>query len=399
MKFELTIGTVLSMIIIALLILITYKSCTKIMEHTYEHMTSPKIKWSRNKCNYYMGETLFDVLRNFKIQRDDTNWGLYMPCAYDDIAGEHDAMPIKDGALYYIIDGVDTMTAKDWLWKNCVAHHGLAKSITMMPMSYILYDTDDINRFKKEYNSNKIYIMKKNVQRQTGLLITNKDDDIIDGYKNGYVIAQELLQDPYEIRGRKINLRFYVLVTCKQGKINVYVYNNGFMYYTKELFKKNSTHSDHNITTGYIDRWVYDINPLTHDEFRTYLDSPNVKDRNMTTQEKNIMGQKIKISDVVFDRINKLLAEVFITFIGKICQSTLTYNNMKFQLFGIDISINDELQPMIMEINKGPDMGGKDKKDYTVKYNATTDVLRIANVITDDMVNNRPNGFVNILSI
>jgi len=110
--------------------------------------------------------------------------------------------------------------------------------------------------------------MKKNIQRQEGLKISNSKHEILDGYKNGYVLVQELLQDPYLISGRKTNMRFYVLVVCKANNTDCYVHKDGFMYYTKVPFVKNSLDDAPNITTGYIDRQVYIDNPLTHYDLR-----------------------------------------------------------------------------------------------------------------------------------
>ena len=46
--------------------------------------------------------------------------------------------------------------------------------------------------------------------------IKNKENDEKNDYP--YVVVQELLQDPYTISGRKINLRVYVLVVKNNNK-------------------------------------------------------------------------------------------------------------------------------------------------------------------------------------
>ena len=173
-----------------------------------------KITWNQNRCFYSINETTVDILNKHNIKQDDKNWDLYLPCGYDEINKEISEFPIKDGAKYFIVGNADEMVAKEYLWKNVVAYHGMKKALTMMPMSYILYDNDDINRFNIEYDSNKIYIMKKNIQRQEGLKITRDKKEIAGAFKkDGYVVVQELLQDPYIIDGRKTNMRFYILAS------------------------------------------------------------------------------------------------------------------------------------------------------------------------------------------
>ena len=250
-----------------------------------------------------------------------------------------------------------------------------------------------MERFKQEFDSKKIYIMKKNIQRQEGLKITNSFDEILDGSTKGYALVQELLQDPYLISGRKTNMRVYVLITCLGDEINVFAHENGFMYYTKDMFKKNSLEDGPNITTGYIDRQVYVDNPLTHADLKVYLDDPK---RTLIDPEKTIRNQGLKISEVYFNRIYHLLREVFISFVGRIHKNKKFSNNLMFQLFGIDIAVNDSLQVQIIECNKGPDLGAKDDKDSALKHGVVNDVLKIVGVTKN---NDRKNGFIKILDV
>jgi hypothetical protein len=147
-----------------------------------------------------------------------------------------------------------------------------------------------------------------------------------------------------------------------------------------------------NITTGYIDRQVYDVNPLTQQDFRIYLDNP---DRELNQFEKNIRNQNLIISQVVFQRIYDLFKNVFIAIYNKINKNSKITNKLTFQLFGADIAINNELMPSLMEINKGPDLGSKDKRDGDVKYKVVSDIFRIIKIIDD----NEQNDFIHILSV
>lgn len=349
------------------------------------------IFWSRNPCNFVMNETLSDVLKLHNITENSSKWSLFFPCSYDHINDELNKMPVRSNAKYFIIHNADLLTAKDLLWSHVYDYHGADKTKTFMPSSYVLYNDHDIKKIDSDFDPSKIYIMKKNIQRQEGLKITNNKQDIINGKSNGYVIAQELLQNPYIIDGRKTNMRFYMLVVCNHNDYNVYVYNNGFMYYTKSNFEKNNMTTDVNITTGYIDRSVYDKNPLSHHDLRNYLDNPNRK--NLSTTEKHVRTQGLLISEIYFNNIYSLLHNIMISYKGKLNGLPKFYNSTMFQLFGVDIAVNDELQPMIMEINKGPDMNAKDKRDSDIKHSVLNDVLKTVNVISND----NQNGFIKIL--
>lgn len=385
---------ILIVLLILLIISIIYYSQLNYInnENMINISYEPNQNWTRTSCDYSMNKTFSDVLKNNNLD-ENKNGKIIIPCGYDEIDKEINKMPVLNDAKYYIIHDADMLASKEWLWLHNVKHHGLQKSQSLMPNSYVLYLVEDLNRFNKEYNSNKIYIMKKNIQRQEGLLITKDKQKIMTGINDGYVLVQELLQDPYLINGRKTNMRFYVLVLCKNGNIDVYVYNDGFMYYSKDLFTKGSINFGPNITTGYIDRKVYDVNPLTHQDLKIYLDT----NRNLSQIEENIRNQGLKISQIYFSRIYQLLYEIFVSFVGKICTGEKLMNNLTFQLFGVDIAVNDQLQPSIMEINKGPDLGVKDERDGKVKHNVLTDMMRLIGAL--DNTGKHTNGFIKILDV
>lgn len=363
-----------------------------------ENMTStnyaPAI-WNRNKCNYTLNQTLVDEFKKYNIQQKSNGWNLLLPCTYDNPINEMEQMPIIKGAKYFIIDNADYIVAKEWLWKNIVKHHGLTKACMMMPKSYILNLNEDIERFLKDYKEDNLYILKKNIQRQEGIKLTKDKIEIVNGKYEQFVIAQELLQNPYIINGRKTNMRFYILVICHNGGINIFVHKDGFMYYTPKKFTKKSLDKDVNITTGYIDRKVYETNPLTHDDLRKYLDDDKRQPSNI---EQNLKNQGLSVSQIYFNRIYNLIRDIFISFVGNICTNAKFSNNVIFQLFGADIAVDDELNPMIMEINKGPDMSAKDKRDSDLKHDVVRDILRMIGAIDNSQIHEK-NGFINVLEV
>jgi len=375
---------ILSLILITLILLLTI---FKTYEY-YKNNNICKLKYIvREDCKYIQSETLMNVINETK---NKFKYNLYLPCVYEDITEEYDKFIEDNNGIYFLIDNTDIMVGKEYLYQNVYNKYGREKTISLMPESWILTDSDDYVRFKKEFNPNKIYIMKKNVQRQNGIKISNNLDEIIknkeEDEKNDYpfVIVQELLQDPYTISGRKINLRVYVLVVKNKNKTNLYVYSDGFMYYTAELFQKNSTDNKINITTGYIDRKVYQENPLTHNDFKSYLDS----DRTYTKTEQKIRDNNQNISKYVFNNIYNLITNIFSVFFDNIGNSPKLFNNIKFQLFGCDVAIDENLNAKIMEINKGPDLGAKDTRDSELKHNLVRDIFKTVGLINNDDTNN-----------
>ncbi len=387
--------------VITVIALVIFMLCVYYFINTSEYFKAisgvpkTKIYYSINECKYIMPENIKRVFEENKImplKNKNTNIQnsiIYLPCTYDNTEEEIKNMNLKEEEenRVFIIHNADQIVAKDGLWKNLNAYYGYDKTLTMCPNTYVLYEKNDIRRLQEDFDSNKIYILKKNIQRQEGLKISNNKDEIFTN-KGGYILAQELLQDPYLIKGRKINLRIYVLVVCHKNKYQVYAYKDGFMYYTKDLFKQNSIEMGPNITTGYVDRWIYDVHPLTHEDFRKYLDSK----RPLSVAEKNVTTN---LSTHVFNNIYELVKDVFKAFYGKIGNGEKLYNHMSFQLFGLDVAIDDKLNAKIMEVNKGPDLGSKDDRDGNLKRGLIKDILRIVKAVDDDS----SNKFLKVLDI
>lgn len=228
------------------------------------------------------------------------------------------------------------------------------------PISYHRANIDQLNPEDNEY----CYIFKKNVQKQKGIQISTNQKEFEELLKHSdFDVVQEALLDPYLIDGRKINMRVYVMFVydpIKKRFDSPVIYNNGFMYYCKErlpqycslrnVFPTEITH-DNFITTGYIDRSVYETNPLTiHDMFGSYTGS-------------------------FFEKVRHAVDDVFMKtpIIAKACEieniadHSISSKGKRFLILGMDVAWSRSKNVKIMEINKGPDLNSKDSRDGYLK--------------------------------
>lgn len=346
--------TILIIILIIIILIFTFT-------YTIEHMTN--LYTIPESCAYELPTIYTDIMKEHEINKTNGNdWTIYFPCTYDDITKEISdvkKLPPDINKKVFIMPGADEIASKSAMWTHLVDTYGLENAKVMSPMTYVL--GPDMATFLQEYDKNKIYILKKNIQRQEGLKITNNKDEIIGAHKNNYVVVQELLQDPFIIDGRKTNMRFYVLLVCNGSNMDIYVYGDGFMYYTKDKFIKRSLLTGPNITTGYIEREVYEKNPLTHDDLRQYLTNIGYSHHD------------------VFAKIYQLIKYVMMSVVNDVCNNTLKFTS--FQLFGLDIALNDNLDPQIIECNKGPNLLTYDKRDRELKYGLIRDVFKVLGII------------------
>ncbi len=337
-----------------------------------------KYLYKRRECQYLLSPALKNFFGNnniinyndYKMDDIDDKKLIFIPCIYDNTDEEIEKMDKIKDSFYMVINKCDIFVGKNYLWIYTNLFYPKNKVLEYLPNSYLTYDEKSMEIFKKEFNPKKLYILKKNIQRQANIKISGNYNDIIKAVAEDkeYIIIQELLQNPFLVNGRKINLRVYFLLVIKDNEYSIYVYDNGFMYYTPQMFKKGSTETDVNITTGYIDRKVYEENPLTHDDFRDFVG-----------KEKGIM---------IFNNIRILLKNVMEPF-RHILVSTQSFpGSIQFQIFGSDVAVNDDLTATLMEINKGPDLNPKDSRDGELKTKLMEDVFTTIGVIDGDS-NNR----------
>ena len=180
-------------------------------------------------------------------------------------------------------------------------------------------------------------------------------------------------------------MRFYVLILCQENEMEAYVFSDGFVVYTPQKFKRGSLEKDNIITTGYIDRKVYERNPLTHQDLRKYLDNPL---RKLTSSEIKLRAEGEILSNYYFHNAYQLISQVIASLKGIICSQPHKY--VSYQLFGFDLAPDESLGVKMMEANKGPDMGAKDGRDGALKQRVMDDILKVLGIIEGE------NGFIKV---
>jgi len=267
----------------------------------------------------------------------------------------------KSVKFVFGVAGTDTLVSKSMLAITLRTFYDV--SIGIIPKTYIMENGIDKDRFLSDYQGG-IYIMKKNIQRQEGCMITDDRASIMRGFDagNDYVVVQELLQDPLVVGGRKTNIRIYMLAVVTPGSgTKFYMYNDGFMYYTPQPFVAGTTDADLNITTGYIDRQVYVDNPLTFQDLLMSLPPVN--------------------ANLLYKNIVALFNLLIAPYIPIFTNENSTLPGVKFTIFGCDIAPSSNFGAKLMEVNKGPDLGYKDDRDRILKQGMVREALGIVGIL------------------
>tara|TARA_B100000902_G_C27304929_1_gene914892 strand:+ start:1552 stop:2877 length:1326 start_codon:yes stop_codon:yes gene_type:complete len=340
------------------------------------------------KCNNLKNnKTTSIVLKKLNIERifNKDNADVFLPCGYNYVEVElYKIKPKTTNQIIFGINGCDKICSKKTIWKILNEKYPINLCNKIMPMTYIIKNKKHMRKFKeynmKNYKSNdinninninninsNIYILKNNLQRKKGLYLSKDYKDVLLKIKSGnYKIIQEYIKDAYTINNHKLNIRMYVSVICYQDKSIWLLYENGKCIYTnkeyneKSLYKNNIIDKEQHFTSYNFNTNLYEDKKLPES-----LDDLN-----------NYLGKEKY--DKLIQKIIYKLNFIRKAFINKLCKNEGLYNNICFQLFGIDIILKENnLEPLILEFNKGPNLDFISPNDENMKTNMLENLFKL----------------------
>ena len=344
----------------------------------YKYKNTNIEKFSNNKsykrCKEIKG-IYSDVLQDYNINITNNNdWNLYIPCGYNKVENELKLLNINNKEqIIFGINGCDKIVSKPKLWNSIKNKYGIKKASKLMPCSYILNNDDDMKYFIKKYKQNKLYIMKGKEQRKKGIKITRNLEEILNGKYNKFLLVQEYLDNIFLINKRKLNLRCYVVILCHNNNIEIYIHKNGKCIFTNQDYNINSDEFEKHITSFNLDTSIYNINPFNFYDLEKHFNKYNINYK------------------FIMNKIYNNLRLVSLSFKNNICNLKKLNKNKSYQLFGIDYILDNNLNPYLLEFNKGPNMKYNIDKDYKLKYEIIEDVYSLMGII-----DKQNNNFVKI---
>ena len=359
------VRSLIAVIVLLLVVILFRKLCN--FDAVTEMFTSYK------RCEHIPIKGLYRQIleeEGVNLEQDLDKFDLYYPCGYNKIEKELRSITLKDYQNVFGICGCDTIASKSSLWKTIESYYGRDKARQYMPESYILRNDEQLNNFKRIFDPSRVYILKKKIQRKKGIKISNNLDEIIKARNEKFVLVQEKV-DSLIINKRRMNLRIYLVVKCREGYKELYMHDNAKCLYTSkdvdESKAKSGTPEEFEslITNSYVtELTIYNTNPLTLDQLCKYIE-----------QNYNVPKEKLMAS------IEENLKVVFKALLTKLCNCDNIHKNGQFQLFGADVILDTNLNPYMLEINKGPDMKHKDEADRLLKKKVIFDTFNLMNVV------------------
>jgi hypothetical protein len=307
--------------------------------------------------NGHIDKTEKTIFKEIGLKNDSKSLCLLIPDSFT-----HAQKFLESKNLYYYsyvngLDGMDFLVSKRGIYLTLKKYYS-SYYTDIIPETW---STSEFN-FNKKENKNDIFVVKKDIQRQEGIVLSSSPNDIKDIAKDkSFVIVQKFLKDPLLISGHKTNIRVYLLLVMHYGKLKAYVHDDGFIYYTPDKFKICLNHKN-TITSGYIDRKIYEDNPLTIKDLQKHLNATFTKPKDV-------------LKELICPIVSKLLVPYSSIFESKNC-----VYNISYQIFGIDVELKNDLETCkIIECNKAPDLSAKDARDLLLKermFRDSMDIIR-----------------------
>lgn len=295
---------------------------------------------------------------------------------------------IKENQKINHFPGTFQVGRKDRLWRSLsrmMIKHG-RKEFGFAPRTYVL--PQDFRCFRQVWEKTggkeKWIIKPPASARGTGIKVVHKWSQIP---KKKPVIVQQYLSKPKLIGGAKFDLRLYVLVSSF-NPLRIYIYPDGLVRFASVKYVDDINYLS--------DRFMHLTNYSINKSSATYTSNDcadscrghkwTVKALWSYLEKENVNTEKLwaKIKDIIVKTM--IAGESSINSLTR-CNTTSRY--CCYELFGIDILLDENLKPWLLEVNISPSLQSSSPLDIAVKGPLIRNVFNIAGYQVSDSMTNR----------
>ncbi|CAH0564167.1 unnamed protein product [Brassicogethes aeneus] len=198
--------------------------------------------------------------------------------------------------------------------------------------------------------------------RGVGIKVINKWSQLP---KKMSLVVQKYIPNPYLINGSKFDLRLYVLVTSFHP-LRIYLYPDGLARFASAKYSDDSK----DLKDRYRHLTNYSINKLS-DQYTANEDANACQGHKWTLSKlmEYLEGKGVN-SRSLWKNLQQLVIKTMISAEGPITQ--LCEENMNsiyncYELFGVDVLLDVELKPWLLEVNISPSLHSASPLDAHVK--------------------------------
>jgi len=332
-----------------------------------------------SNCKYPLVEEAVNNV-GWVVSRDEkTDWDLFWT---DTSVSEERVMKLKKFQKINHFAGMNILARKVAMAK-VLRRMGvkLPQHFAFMPQTWLLpTEASELKLHSKKQELKWLIVKPDNGSQGKGIFLTDDSDKACCTSPAG--VAQEYIDRPFLIDGFKFDMRIYVLVTSCDP-LRVYIYKEGLARFCTEPYMPPSRS---NADIPFVHLTNYSINKR-RDNFT--CDSYGFSGFKRTfTSVCKWLREHGHNSQAIWEEIQKLVAMTLIAAqpsLARTYRQITTWNREDkgtscFELLGIDILLDEQLKPWLLEINHSPSFGCDNDVDRRVKLELLTDTLKILNL-------------------
>lgn len=262
---------------------------------------------------------------------------------------------------------------KDRLWMHISEmQEKWGSEFEIIPYTYVLpKDLQLLKNYLDEDPNNHIILKPPASARGTGITVTRKLKEIP---AKTPLIAQHYVDRPMTINNAKFDLRLYVYIPCLEP-LRVYIYDEGLVRFASVPYSKCVS----TVSNKYMHLTNYSINKLA--EADGVADCPVPKWRLSELwshlEDCGFDSEKIRvdIDDVIIKAVIACEKPI-----RDHMSKHITFGFVCHELFGIDILLDENARPWLLEVNISPSLHSGTALDISVKAPLAKDVLNLAGI-------------------
>lgn len=194
------------------------------------------------------------------------------------------------------------------------------------------------------------------------------------------VIVQHYIMNPLLITGRKFDMRLYVLVTSV-SPFRIYMHKSGLARFATHQYDPSKSVKDlHMHLTN------YSVNKKDDSFVRSDNDKEQVENSKWSfgflleyLEQIGIDSAKV-MADL--ERVTVMTILSGLVEIRGFHSRHVLHRHTSYELYGIDLMLDSDLRPHVIEVNISPSLVAKDSQlDWDLKYPMVLDLLRTARII------------------
>ncbi|XP_043263456.1 tubulin polyglutamylase TTLL4-like [Colletes gigas] len=284
---------------------------------------------------------------------------------------------LKESQKINHFPGTFQIGRKDRLWRNLsrmMAKYG-KKEFSFVPKTYVL--PQDLRCFKQVWEkcgSREKWIVKPPASaRGTGIKVVHRWSQIP---KKRAVVVQQYLSRPKLISGAKFDLRLYVLVTSF-NPLRIYIYPDGLVRFASVKYSDDINYLS--------DRFMHLTNYSINKTNSTYTSNDCVDSCSGHKWTLKTLWAYLEREHVNVKRLWEAMKDIVVktmiageSSINSLSKANRSSRYCCYELFGVDILLDENLKPWLLEVNISPSLQSSSPLDIAIKGPLIKNVFNMA---------------------